>query len=120
MWTDVDQVPESTAKKAFDFSSIVDSRRLSTLTATWLVDSRLRGLKWTDGDRYVPAGPPRLEMLAEGENPPPPPRVTAEHFALALRSVAPSVSKADARRYEELRKKLRCSRCESKQYSPGT
>ena len=61
------QAPESTAKKAFDFNSTVDSRRLSTLvvnhsahgisnllpnlfppacrqTATWLADSRLRGL----------------------------------------------------------------------------
>eukprot|EP00976_Prorocentrum_cordatum_P091116 1188392-Prorocentrum_minimum.AAC.3 len=61
------QAPESTAKKAFDFNSTVDSRRLSTQvyhsahgisnilpyipcrqTATWLADSQLRGLVCTD------------------------------------------------------------------------
>jgi ribosome biogenesis ATPase len=47
---------------------------------------------------------------ADGGAPLASPRVTREHFDAALQLVMPSVSRADARRYDELRRKLRRSR----------
>jgi len=51
-------------------------------------------------------GPPPEDNFAPVTTP----LVQREHFEEAFRNVMPSVSRADARRYVELRKKLRCSR----------
>jgi ribosome biogenesis ATPase len=45
-----------------------------------------------------------------GSAPLPSPLVTEAHFDAAFSTVMPSVSRADARRYDELRRKLRRSR----------
>ena len=52
----------------------------------------------------------RTDAAAEGGGPLASPWVTREHFDAALKVVMPSVSRADARRYDELRRKLRRSR----------
>lgn len=51
-----------------------------------------------------------VAAAAHGGAPLASPRVTREHFDAALQLVMPSVSRADARRYDELRRKLRRSR----------
>lgn len=50
----------------------------------------------------------------------PVPQVEMSHFDSALRSVLPSVSRADARRYDDLRKKLRKSRNHISVTNPST
>ena len=50
------------------------------------------------------------KAAAEATPAPPPPLVTAAHFEEAFKRVQPSVSAADQRRYDELRRKLRRER----------